>query len=136
MGRRRYASRYAWFRGDGTPLGTGATRTVVGGDTVLFCKVTAEGLIDGAARRTCRSPSRPAAAPENRTPPSLTGTPRLRGTLDCAPGTWAGAAPFSYRWLRDGAAIAGATAASYAVVAADVGTLLRCEVRSGGDDRA
>ena len=70
------------------------------------------------------------ATPENRTPPSLSGAPRLRGTLDCARDLGQRAA-FSFRWLRDGAAIAGATQASYAVVPTDVGKALRCEVQSG-----
>jgi hypothetical protein len=41
-------------------------------------------------------------------------------------GTWTGSGPFTYArvWLRDGSPIAGATAASYTTVAADVGFLI------------
>ncbi len=124
-----YAVTYAWFRGDGTPLGAGATRTVVNGDTVLFCRVTAAGLVIASSANVTVSDPAGGAVPENRSAPVLTGTPRLRGTLDCAPGSWAGASSFSYRWLRDGAAVG--TQTSYVVVAADVGHGLRCEVQSG-----
>jgi hypothetical protein len=41
-------------------------------------------------------------------------------------GTWTGSGPFTYArvWLRGGSPIAGATAASYTTVAADVGSLI------------
>ena len=39
-----YPYTYAWFRGDGTPLNTGAGHTVAAGDTTLYCTVTAAGL--------------------------------------------------------------------------------------------
>jgi len=47
-------------------------------------------------------------------------------TLAMTTGTWTGASPFTYArvWLRDGSPIAGATAASYITVAADVGALI------------
>jgi hypothetical protein len=51
-------------------------------------------------------------------------------TLLCASGSWTGTPPptFTYRWLREGVAIAGATEASYKVQAADEGHGLLCEV--------
>src|SRR4029453_16534468 len=59
----------------------------------------------------------------------MTGTALDGGTLTCGDGTWTGAAlPFTRRWLRDGAAIGGQTATTYAVSAADVGHQVVCEV--------
>ncbi len=73
----------------------------------------------------------PVAEPVNRTPPALTGAPRLGGTLECGDGTWNGTYTITHRWLRDGTPIAGATLATYTVVAADVGQPLRCEAVVG-----
>ncbi len=57
-------------------------------------------------------------------------TPAVGGTLLCAKGVWTGTPrpTFTYRWLRDGAPIAGATESSYVVQAADAGHTLACEV--------
>ncbi len=48
----------------------------------------------------------------------------------CSPGTWTGtpAPTFSYRWLRDGVAIAGEAAATYTLQPADQGRSLQCQV--------
>ena len=62
----------------------------------------------------------------------MTGEPHLRGTAGCLPGTWLNAGAFTYRWLRDGTAIGGATQDTYVVAAADVAHQLRCEVSTGG----
>ena len=70
-------------------------------------------------------PPRPASI----TRPGVTGAALEGGTLTCGDGTWTGAVlPFSRRWLRDGAAIAGQTGATYVVAAADVGHQVVCEV--------
>ncbi|KQO97561.1 excalibur calcium-binding domain-containing protein [Leifsonia sp. Leaf264] len=55
--------------------------------------------------------------------PSVTGTKRVGQTLTGQPGTWAptGVA-LTYQWKRNGIAIAGATASSYKLVAADAST--------------
>jgi hypothetical protein len=75
--------------------------------------------------------------PQNSTPPSVTGSPVSGATLTCDPGTWTGApTTFAFSWLRDGAAIPGQSAATYLVVAADVGATLSCRVvagNAGGD---
>ena len=73
--------------------------------------------------------------PVNTAPPTITGTPAVGQVLTCERGTWsssggpsAGSITYSYRWKRDGTAIASATAATYAVEAADAGTALTCTV--------
>jgi hypothetical protein len=68
--------------------------------------------------------------PADATSPVVTGTPAVGQTLQCAIGSWTGIPKLLYtqQWLRDGAAIAGATTAAYVVQAGDVGHGLACEV--------
>ena len=76
------------------------------------------------------------AAPQNSVPPTVSGTPTEGQTLVGADGTWAGAATiaFTYAWSRcdaTGAAcapIAGATAKTYILAAADIDKSLRLAV--------
>lgn len=77
-----------------------------------------------------------AAPPANTAPPSVTGTAQAGRTLTATTGSWSGDTPmtFGFQWQRCGASggtcgdIAGATSASYTVVAADVGGSLRVVV--------
>jgi len=79
------------------------------------------------------SPSSPAAktfgattaAPLVGSPPRVIGHEtglRVGTVLTIIPGVWSGLAPITltYQWQRDGANIAGATATTYTLVAADV----------------
>jgi hypothetical protein len=75
------------------------------------------------------------AALERRAPfdvaaPAIAGTPAVGQLLTCSTGTWNGEPPltYGYKWLRDGVAVAGASANTYAVSTADVGESLICEV--------
>jgi hypothetical protein len=61
--------------------------------------------------------------------PSITGTAAVGSTLTAHPGTWTPAPDsFTYQWLRNGVAIAGATKATYTVTAADSGRVLTVSV--------
>ena len=67
--------------------------------------------------------------PANTGLPAITGTAVPGGTLTCSDGSWTDATlPFSRRWLADGTAIAGQTAATYLVATADLGKAVTCEV--------
>ncbi len=76
------------------------------------------------------------SAPANVTLPTVAGTPQAGQTVTAGQGTWTGTQPiaYTYQWQRcDGAgatcgAITGATTASYAVTAGDVGATLRVAV--------
>jgi hypothetical protein len=80
------------------------------------------------------------AAPVNTVAPVVAGTPAVGSLLTCASGSWTGeneltlamgwplTTPFTYQWLRDGSAIAGATSTAYLVQAVDLGHGLVCEV--------
>lgn len=58
------------------------------------------------------------------TKPSITGTPTNGQTLTGASGTIANGTVTSRQWRRDGAAISGATAATYTLQAADIGHVI------------
>jgi hypothetical protein len=85
------------------------------------------------------------SVPGNTALPVVSGTPALGAPLSCSSGSWTGepelklsmgwplTSPFSYQWLRDGVAIAGATSDTYIVQAADVGHGLVCEVTATND---
>lgn len=66
--------------------------------------------------------------PVNTALPSVAGTAAAGQALTCSPGSWSGAPTFAFRWLRDGAAVSGATSTSYSLVAADLGTAVQCQV--------
>ncbi len=69
-------------------------------------------------------------APANTTPPAISGTARVGEQLTASTGTWSGTAPITYavQWQRGTSAIAGATSATYAVQAADLGQVLRAVI--------
>lgn len=57
--------------------------------------------------------------------PTVSGTPRVGMTLTAVPGTWSPTpSSFSFQWYRNGAAIAGATAPTYKVTSASLGTVI------------
>ena len=72
---------------------------------------------------------------KNTAAPSVSGAVKAGATVAAKVGTWTpGGLAFGYQWLRNGAPIAGATAASYKVAAADVAKALSVRVtatRSG-----
>ena len=73
-------------------------------------------------------------APENLDARRRSPAPRgSAATLTCGDGTWNADYPITARrWLRAGVAIAGQTAATYRVVAADVGQPIACEATAAG----
>jgi len=65
----------------------------------------------------------------NLEPPAITGVALPGRTLSCSTGSWSGSPiGFSYEFRRDGAAIDGATAATYTPTAGDTGHALTCVV--------
>ncbi|MGV8895550.1 MAG: cell wall-binding repeat-containing protein [Rhodoglobus sp.] len=61
--------------------------------------------------------------------PTITGTSKVGQVLTAVPGAW-GPSPvaFTYQWLSGGVAVAGATAATYTQVAADLGKTMTVSV--------
>jgi Carboxypeptidase regulatory-like domain len=69
--------------------------------------------------------------PVNTAPPALSGTAVVGDALSCSAGSWRGdPAPtaFTYRWLRDGTSIPGASGSSYTAQSADEGHGVSCKV--------
>jgi Carboxypeptidase regulatory-like domain len=68
--------------------------------------------------------------PASKVAPVASGTPTVGQTLSCSSGSWTGIGTltYAYKWLRNGAAIAGASANTYTVQTADQGTGLACVV--------
>jgi hypothetical protein len=60
--------------------------------------------------------------------PTITGTVTVGNTLTAVPGTWDSGTTFAYVWKRAGANITGATASTYALVAADYNTAITVAV--------
>lgn len=89
---------------------------------------------DGAAVADSASLVIEATLPFNETDPSVSGTPAVGQTLSCDPGTWSGNPTFAYQWLRNGGAIATATASTYTLAAADEGKAIQCRVAAANPD--
>ena len=67
------------------------------------------------------TPPPPAVAPVNTVAPSVTGAAKVGEVLAAEPGTWdTEGLTFAYQWLRDGEAIAGATASVYSATEDDL----------------
>lgn len=122
---------YSWRR-DGGEVATGSTYTLAAADAgrSITCVVTASNP-GGAASSTSGAVNPPAPpatpAPQNTERPGIQGTTVVGNTLTCTPGAWTGSpSSYAYSWRRDGAAIAGATGSTYALVAADAGKTITC----------
>jgi hypothetical protein len=80
------------------------------------------------------------AAPVNTVAPVISGTPTVGSTLTTTTGTWTGTGiAYTYQWKRGGVNIGGATANSYVLVTADVGTIITATViatNAGGSSSA
>jgi len=70
-----------------------------------------------------------APAPQDTTPPVVTGAATAGHQLWCSAGAWTNApTSFTYQWNRDGTAVTGATGPKYTVKTLDDGTTLSCTV--------
>lgn len=115
---------YQWYRGGTAIAGaTARTYTLTASDAGKTVSVRVKGVKTGYTSVTRSSAA--VSVPRVLTVPSkvaLSGTPTVGSTLTASPGTW-GPSPVTlkYQWLRDGAAIPGATSKTYRLVEADAG---------------
>jgi hypothetical protein len=71
----------------------------------------------------------PTPVPVSTAAPAISGSAAVGEEIVCSQGAWDGApSTFDYRWRRDGAALAGAIAPVYRIVADDAGHALSCTV--------
>lgn len=93
--------------------------------------MTLRGLIVAALFVTLApAPALAADPPVNTVPPAITGRPVFGQLLHADTGTWtpADGLTFGYQWLRNGAAIAGATGADRALMLDDLGATISVRV--------
>lgn len=94
----------------------------------------------GRAPRAAGVTSAPLAAPVNTVLPTITGTATEGQSLFAGNGTWTNSpSSFAYQWRRGGVAISGATAVTYTLVTADVGSTITVQVtatNAGGSTTA
>lgn len=115
---------YTWAA-DGTPIaGATSSSLTLGAGTVgatVTCTVTATGPLGEASATSDGVVVAKGAALVASVKPRITGTAVVGKKLTATPGTWTpAAASYTYVWKRNGKAIAGATARTYVVKAADV----------------
>ena len=128
---------------------TAATYSLVPGDigSTFRVVVTGTNTAGSAAATSAQTAVVTAAAPTNSAPPTITGTALDGQVLTGSNGLWSGTAPiaYTYQWRRCDSAgancanVAGATAATYTLVPADVGSTIRLVVtatNSGGTANA
>jgi hypothetical protein len=128
---------YQWLR-NGAPLAgkTTSTYSVVAGDagTALQCEVAvtnANGTALAVSSAVAVSPTQASELPSGLL--KLSGARTVGTTLQCEAGSWQNSPTFSYRWLRNGAAIGGQTTSSYTLTATDRGKVLECELTATGE---
>ncbi|HEX4717467.1 MAG TPA: metallophosphoesterase [Thermoleophilaceae bacterium] len=146
--------RYQWQRCDNKGANcanitnqTASTYVVASGDqgSTLSAAVTATNSAGNATANSATTAVVTLSAPVNTALPTIAGTARDGQTLSAANGTWTGASSFATQWRRCDAAaancadITGATANTYSLVAADVGSTVRAVVtatNTGGSTSA
>ena len=127
---------YQWLRG-GVAIGGATAATYTLGDADVGASISVQvGWTD--ARGTAESLTSAAVGPVANVNDTPTGAPAISGvatedqTLTAVTGSIAdidGMGALSYQWLRNGASIGGATASTYTLGDADVGTNISVQVR-------
>lgn len=124
-----------WKR-DGSAISgaTGTTYDLVEDDEGAEITITVTATNSAGSASETSAPVGPVeaalSAPVNSAAPTISGTPTVGQALTSTTGTWTGnpSPTYSRQWLRGSTAISGATAASYTLVAADVGQAISVRV--------
>ncbi|WP_052226428.1 CHAP domain-containing protein [Microbacterium mangrovi] len=123
--------KHQWYRNGQSIAGeTGTTHRVVAGDAGQKLTVVTTGSRTGYTSATALSPAVVPVKMLTASPsPVISGDVTPGSTITAKPGAWAPApVTLAYQWSRNGAAIAGATSASYKVLATDLGASLTVRV--------
>lgn len=121
----------AWAPVAGTTATTYVVQPADLGSRLRCREVATNG--DGSDTAPSGSKRVDAGGPLNSVRPSYVGVPVVGEKLTCAPGTWTGGPDLTYRWVRDGGEISGATSSTYTVAGGDRGRQLRCRVYAAND---
>jgi hypothetical protein len=137
---------YQWQRCDQagancTPINgaTTSTYTLTAADIASTIVLAVEASnTSGSAQASSTATATVTAAPANTEPPTITGAATQGQTLTASTGAWSGypAPTFAYQWQRCNslgqscAAITGATASTYTLAAADVGSTVAVSVEA------
>lgn len=121
-----------WTR-DGVAIdgATGATYTPTADDVDAVIGVTVTGHLDGYTDRTVDASAATAVVAGTQHAAvaiEATGTAQVGAELTARSTGWAPGTELSYRWLRDGTAVEGATDRAYTPVEADLGHVISVEV--------
>ena len=125
---------YEWYVA-GELVGTDPTYTVQPADAGSLAWVTVLGSLEGYGPMEMTSKTTTAIAKGTITAitPKLTGTAKVGSTLTAISGEWKPtSATLAYTWLRAGKVIAGQTASSYTLAAADKGKKISVKVTATG----
>jgi hypothetical protein len=118
-----------WLR-DGVPI-TGAygwSYVLTKADAGTKLSVSVNPTMSGGKYQTLNASARVAGLPLTSATPTIVGTVKAGNVLTVKRGTWTWGTAFTYRWLRDGVPISGATDSTYKVRTADKGTKLTVRV--------
>jgi len=118
---------FQWYRSQNKVEGAnGKTYRLQGGDSGhIFVVEVAHSAYDG---RCLSSPTEPVTLPALTGTVNITGEAKVNQTLTADTASLGGSGTISYGWLRDEAAISGATGGTYKVQAADVGHKIKVSV--------
>jgi peptidoglycan hydrolase-like protein with peptidoglycan-binding domain len=125
--------RYQWYRGTTAIAGaTGASYQLQAADYKAKIKVIVTGAKSGyysAVRTSVQTSAVKQGSLTTASTPVISGTVAQGQTLKVTPGTWAPApGSLAYQWYRGSSAIAGATATTYKLTAADAGRTIKVRV--------
>ncbi len=129
---------FQWLRdGISIPGAVSGTYTPEPGDVGAMLAVAVTGSKPGYTSVTRQSAAvmvRPGAAPAVLALPALSGTSKVGSTLTATAGSWSlPGVNAAFQWLRDGAAISGATSSTYRLVATDYGRSVAVRVTTALD---
>ncbi len=128
---------YQWYRGSTAISGAvAATYTLVAADAGAAVKVNVTGSATAYTSTTVSSAATAAVGNGTYTTvaPTVSGTAKVGSTLTAAPGTWTPvpSSGYTYAWLRDGAAIVGATSSTHTLTTSDAGRAISVQVSGTG----
>lgn len=121
---------YQWLRGSTViPGATSSTYVLVGADVGFTIKSKVTGTNTSGALSVSSAATGTALATRNTAVPTISGTATNGSLLTATTGTWTNTPTYTYQWIRGASTvIAGATASTYTLQAADVGTTVKVTV--------